>query len=230
MPSLQRTELREIAPGLACLDSSFKVWGCTGSVRMSVIGDGDDLVLYSPVALGRDHVAQIATRGRVGLIIAPNLYHHMFLRDAVAAFPEARVLVPEGLLEKIGPVDRAEVMAPGLDLRLPAELDHHLFAGHAIRETSLFHRPSGTLVTADLLYNYHAEHYAAEKAFFWLVGIYGRPMVPFYHRFAIEDKGDVRRLIDRVRSWPVRQIVPCHGRIIACEDAEVFARAWQRFG
>lgn len=227
---MHSSTITQIAPGLSCLGSQFKVWGCTGSVRMSVIGAGNDLVIYSPVALDASHIAQIAALGRVGTIIAPNLYHHMFLRDAVTTFPNARVLVPSGLETKIGAVPRAETMTADVSLGLPADLEHHVFAGHAIRETCLFHRPSGTLITADLLYNYHAEQFPAERAFFGLIGIYGRPAVPFYHRFAIQDKSGVRQLIDKVRSWPIRRIVPCHGRVVESHDAgAVFAAAWGRF-
>ena len=227
---MPNTTLKQITAGLSCLDSHFTVWGCYGSVRMSVVGTSDDLVLYSPVALDAVHIAQIAELGRVRKIVAPNLYHHIFLRDAAAAFPNARVLVPQGLEAKIGPIHGAETMMAAVNLDLPVDLDHHVFSGHAIQETSLFHRPSGTLITADLLYNYHAEQFPAEKAFFCLMGIYGRPAVPFYHRFSIQDKSGVRQLIDKVRSWPIRRIVPCHGRIVERDDAgAVFAAAWERF-
>ena len=227
---MPRSALTQIAPGLSCLDSHFTVWGCKGSVRMSVLRTGDDLVLYSPVALDASQIAEITALGRVRTIIAPNLYHHKFLRHAAAIFPDARVLVPRGLTSKIGPIPRAETMSRSVDLGLPADLDAHIFSGHSIRETSLFHRPSGTLVTADLLYNYQAEQFPAEKAFFGLLGIYGRPAVPFYHRFAIEDKSQVRSLIDKVSSWPIRRVVPCHGRIVERDDAgAIFAAAWDRY-
>ena len=105
------------------------------------------------------------------------------------------------------------------------------FERHAIRETVLFHRPSRSLVTADLLYNYQSEHGAGEKAFFRLLGCYGAPGVVFYRRFAIRDKAAVRELVEQVRTWNPQRIVMGHGRII--EDsaaAELFAAAWRRFG
>ena len=222
------TGLREIGPSLWCLDSHFKVWGCKGSTRMSVIGVADGLVLYSPVSLSKADIAHIESLGRVHTIIAPNLYHHMYLRAAAAAFPQARVLVPDGLERKIGPIPRAEITRS--ETGLSGDLDHHVFSGHALREICLFHRPSGSLITADLLYNFHAEQFAAEKAFFRVLGIYGRPGVPFYHRFAIENKAAVRQLIDMVRTWPVRRIVPCHGRIVEHPDAgDAFAALWEQF-
>lgn len=224
------TQLRAVAPGLWCVESHFKVWGCNGSARMSVIGTQDGLILYSPVALDNELVAAIAALGPLRAIVAPNLYHHLYLRNAAAVFPDARVLVPRGLEAKIGVITRAEIMTDETVFALSNEIDHFIFAGHAIRETSLFHHPSGTLITADLLYNLQAEQFPAERAFFRLIGSYGRPAVPFYHRFAINERVGVRRLIDTVRRWPVRRIVPCHGRIVERADAsEIFATAWSRF-
>ena len=52
----------------------------------------------------RQDIAAIRALGPVAAIVAPNLYHHLHLRDAIAAFPDARVFVPEGLAEKIGAI------------------------------------------------------------------------------------------------------------------------------
>ena len=197
-------KLTPIATDLFCLDSTFTVWGCTGSTRMTVISTPAGLVLYSPVALDDAAITDIQAIGEVCTIIAPNLYHHMYLRAAIAAFPAARVLVPDGLAAKIGPIPGSHPITDKADPDLPNGLEHHVFSGHAIRETSLFHRPTGTLITADLLYNYQREGFTAEKVFFGLMGIYGRPGVPFYHRFAIEEKASVSRLIEQVRYWPGR--------------------------
>jgi hypothetical protein len=121
-------------------------------------------------------------------------------------------------------------MTEGLDIGAPDELDFHIFAGHKLRETVLFHRPTGTLVTADLLYNYQPEHFTAETLFFRMMGCYGAPSVAFYHRFAVEDKASVGALIDTVRRWQVRRIAMSHGRIINSEaGSEIFANAWARF-
>ena len=73
----------------------------------------------------------------------------------------------------------------------------------------LFHRPSRTLVTSDLLYNYQPEHGTGEKAMFRLIGCYGAPKVAFYHRFALREKAGVTELVEAA--------------------AEVFAEAWRPF-
>jgi hypothetical protein len=178
--------LEQLAPGVWCVNSHLaQMWKI--SVRMSVLSGEGGLVLYSPVSLSDEDREAIAARGPVAAIVAPNTYHYAFLRAAVAAFPQARVFVPEGLEAKIGPVDRAETMTRADPPVLPGGIDHFILERHAIRETMLFHHPSRTLATSDLLYNYQAEHFAGEKLTFGLIGCYGAPKVAFYHRFAIKD-------------------------------------------
>lgn len=227
---MSSNQLVQVDADLWCLDSHFLVWGCKGSLRMSLIATPGGLVIYSPVELDRAQIEQIKGIGRVSAIVAPNLYHHMFLRTCMAAFPTARVLVPEGLAAKIGPIAGAEVMTEDLDLGASGDIAHHIFAGHRLRETVLFHRPTGTLLTADLLYNFQSESFAAEKIFFRLIGSYGAPSLPFYHRFAVEDNASVRGLIEAVKGWRMRRIIMSHGRIVASDHAgEIFAGAWARF-
>jgi hypothetical protein len=198
---------------------------------MTVMETEAGLLLHSPVHLDSDDVAAINRLGRVHAIIAPNLYHHFHVRDCAALFPKARVLVPEGLQEKIGPIARAEVMASDASVELPNEVEHLVVTGHSmLRETLLFHRPTATLVTADLIYNYHAEHHLAEKSFFRLIGCYGAPKVAFYHRLSIRSPAVAIEMIEVVRRWRPRCIVMSHGRIVEDEQAaELFAAAWMPF-
>jgi hypothetical protein len=198
---------------------------------MTVMKTEAGLLLHSPVHLDLGDVAAIGRLGPVHAIIAPNLYHHFHVRDCAALFPKARVLVPEGLQEKIGPIPDAEVMASDATVDLPKEVEHLTVTGHSLlRETLLFHRPAATLVTADLIYNYHAEHHLAEKSFFRLIGCYGAPKVAFYHAFSIQSPNVAVEMIEVVRRWQPRRIVMSHGRIIEDERAaELFAAAWMPF-
>ena len=219
-----------IAEGLWCVNGHFRSLVFRASVRMSVVAGDEGLVLYSPVALDDTTVRQIEALAPVAAIVAPNLYHHLFLRAAAAAFPTARVFVPEGLEARIGPVARAETITRAHAPALPRGIEHFVFERHWVHETVLFHRASRTLVTSDLLYNYQREHNPGEKAFFRLIGCYGAPGVAFYHRFAIRDKAAVRELVAQVRDWAPQRIVMSHGRIVEGDDAAaIFARAWQRF-
>jgi len=222
--------IRAIDTGLWCVDSFFPGPFGRGSVRMTLVETGAGLLVYSPVALNPDLLAEIAALGPVTTILAPNTYHHLFLREAIAAWPDARVLVPAGLPEKIGAVDRAEIILDAAQVDPTNAVEAFIVEGHAIRETVLFHRRTGTLITADLVYNYQAEHERGEKFFFRMIGCYGAPKIAFYHRFVIRDKSSIAALIETVRGWPVRRIVMGHGRIIEGEEVgPLFARLWSRY-
>lgn len=220
--------LNPIAEGLWTVDGHFRTPFFTGSVRMTVLAGEGGLVLHSPVALSPADVEAVATLGPVAAILAPNTMHYQSLNAAAEAFPAARVYVPEGLDKKTSPPARAETISRAHPPDLPRRIEHFIFDRHAIQECMLFHRPSRTLVTADLLYNYQREHGRGEKTFFGLLGCYGAPKVAFYHRFALPDKSAVAELVAQVREWAPRRIVMGHGRIVDDEQAaEVLARAWQ---
>lgn len=197
---------------------------------MTVLKTQSGLLLYSPVALDAEIVASIRALGTVTDIVAPNSMHHMYLRPCVATFPEANCWVPEGLLEKIGPVDGAQIITPNVVFGNENGIKKFTLTGHRIQETIIFHETSQTLLTADLLYNYQSEQFPAEKLFFRMIGNYGRPNVAFYHRFSVKDKSSIRCMIDKVTSWPINRIIMSHGRIIESADAgTIFADAWKGF-
>ena len=223
-------KIKKIDVGVWCLESYFRSLGCRGSLRMTILETQTGLLLYSPVALDAEIVASIRALGTVTDIVAPNLFHHMYLRQCVAAFPDANCWVPEGLSEKIGAVDGAQIIKPDLVFGNDSGIKKFTLTGHRIKETMIFHEPSRTLLTADLLYNYQSEQYPAEKLFFWMIGNYGRPNVAFYHRFSVKDKSSIQCMIDTVTSWPINRIVMSHGRIIESADAgTIFADAWKSF-
>ena len=221
--------LEQLDAGLWILNSHFRALGCKASIRMTVLDTADGLLLHSPVALGPDDLASIRALGNVHAVIAPNLYHHFHFRPAALNFPTARRLIPDGLERKIGPVPNAEILGP--DTPLSPEIAHFTLDAHRyLKETLFFHRPSRTLVTADLLYNYQAEQFPVERNVFRLLGCYGAPSVPFYHHFSIHDRAAVRAMVDWVRQMDPRHIIMSHGRVVEGEDAPtLFARAWARF-
>jgi len=109
---------------------------------MTILKTQSGLLLYSPVALNAEHVASIRALGKVTDIVAPNLFHHMYLRPCVAAFPDANCWVPEGLLEKIGPVDGAQIITPDIIFGNDDNIKKFTLTGHRIQETMIFHEPA----------------------------------------------------------------------------------------
>ena len=223
-------KIKKIDEGLWCLESYFLSLGCRGSLRMTILKTQSGLLLYSPVALDAEIVDSIHALGTVTDIVAPNKMHHMYLRPCVATFPEANCWVAEGLLEKIGSVEGAQIITPDTLFGNDSRIKKFTLMGHSIQETMIFHEPSQTLIAADLLYNYQSEQYPAEKLFFRMIGNYGKPNVAFYHRFSVKDKSSIQSMIDTITRWPIKRIIMSHGRIVESADAGIiFANAWKSF-
>lgn len=221
--------LTKIDAGLWIKNSYFKAMGCKGSTRMSIIKTGAGLVIYSPVPLDTDDVAHLKILGPVSCVIAPSLMHHMSLMSFHRHFPEASVWIADGLARKIEGLPAHRTLKD-IDAIAPAgDILQHTIQGHSLRETVLFHPESATLIIADFLYNYQAEQFRAEKFFFRVIGSYGHPCVPFYHRRAIRDKAKLRMSIETISAWPIKRIIMSHGRIVVGEDAAtILLNAWQK--
>ncbi|GAA4021245.1 hypothetical protein GCM10022280_22260 [Sphingomonas swuensis] len=194
---------------------------------MTIIRTKSGLMLYSPVRLTEELAGELTTLGSVSAIIAPNLYHHMFLRDCAELFSDARIHVPLGLEDKIGKIHGAEVIAE--TTRFASDVEQFTVTGHGLRETILYHAPSATLITADLLYNYAGRQFPAENMWFKLVGCYGKPDVAFYHRFSIKNLASLISLLDWVTARDVKRVVMSHGDILYDPAAgSIFVQAWKR--
>ncbi|MEL7316773.1 MAG: DUF4336 domain-containing protein, partial [Cyanobacteria bacterium J06559_3] len=75
--------------------------GLEVGTRMTIVClSNGDLVLLSPISLRASDRPILDELGTVRHIIAPNLFHHLFVNQAQALYPEAKVWGVEGLTEK----------------------------------------------------------------------------------------------------------------------------------
>lgn len=128
------------------------------------------LAVFSPVALTDDVKAKLTELGgTVKYIIAPDIEHHIFITEWHQAFPDAKIIGPEGLPEKrakqsatdpkIGNDEFAVVFKAQdkLNTKVDEEFDHDFeyeyVDAHANKELVFFYKPDKVLVEADLLFN-----------------------------------------------------------------------------
>ncbi|KAI5856297.1 hypothetical protein BZA05DRAFT_197605 [Tricharina praecox] len=158
--------IRSITPQISTLSVPFLRFNRIkfgGRATLLQLSSGS-LAVFSPIPLTADVRAHInSLGGRVGYIIAPDMEHHMQLGAYKSAFPSALVIGPHGLREKRArqgdqdvPID-FEYARGNKELKLPEELarevDVEYWDGHASKEIVLLHKPSRTLVQADLFFN-----------------------------------------------------------------------------
>lgn len=178
----------------------------------------DRLLLYAPASFDDATWQRIGALGEVAHVVAPNLFHHLFVADALARCPRATLHAPRGLAAK-----RPDLPAPrALDAGpspWPADLETIPLAGApALDETVLFHRTSGALLCGDLLFHVTEPANLATRLVLTLMGTSGgRVAQSRAWRFLARDRGALRGSLDRLLALPVRRVLPCHGP--ACEIA-----------
>ena len=195
-------------------------------LRMTVIRLADGgLLLYSPVRVTPGLRQALAALGPVRHLVAPNVAHWMFLPDWQRDCPEAVTWGAPGLRR------RAQVRAAGVrvdhDLGpvAPAawrdEIEQVVVHSGPFAEVALFHRPSRSLLVADLVLNVEGERLPPlARGFGGLAGILAPDgKAPIYLRALLRLNGRaVARAADRLVALAPRRVIMSHGRPIA-EDA-----------
>lgn len=128
------------------------------------------LAVFSPVAMTDEVKAKLAQLGgNVKYIIAPDIEHHIFITEWHQAYPEAKIIGPEGLPEKrakqspndpkIGNEEFAVVFKAQnkLDIRIDEEFDrdfqYEYVDSHANKELVFLYKPEKIMIEADLMFN-----------------------------------------------------------------------------
>jgi hypothetical protein len=205
--------LTPLADDLWIARAPVRFLGLRISSTMTVLRLGDGgLVLHSPVALTPERRAAVEALGKVAHLYAPNTYHHLRIGEWAAAFPAARLHAPSLLARKRPdlridrPHDRAgEPAFAGVVDELPVE-------GFRLAESVLFHRPSRTLVVADLVHNVGRPSNGWTRVYTRAMGFHDRVALSRLIRWTcFPDRRAARRRLDAILALPFDRIVVGHG-------------------
>lgn len=114
------------------------------------------------------------------------------------------------------------------------------FDRHANKEIAFLHKPSRTLINADLVFNLPAHEQYSKTGTNAQSGIYSKIINNFLNtrpgkgqqRFiwyaCVKDKISFNESAKIVAGWDVEKIIPCHGDVIEGDGKAVFRRlfAW----
>ena len=181
-------------------------------------------IFHSPVPIDNSLRAELDRLGSVEHIVCPNRFHHLHAVAAQKMFPVATLSAAAGL-EKKRPdlrIDRVldETPAPGWG----DAFELVTIRGCVLGETVLYHRPSRTLITADLVeyFEHHDEWWT--RAYLRAAGVYGHVAWNRFLRFMYRDRQAARGGIDRILAWDFERVTIAHGKVIE-RDAREQVRA-----
>lgn len=213
------------------------------------------MAVFSPVSLTPEvHDTINALGGHVRYIAALDLEHHLQLTAWKEAFPDAEIIAPEGLWEKrqknpaykdtkFGHVfTRSKEGKQSVSEEFDAEFETEYVYGHPSRELVFLHKPSRTLIEADLLFNLPArEQYSKtrEGPSGLLTKIANTfmsatPPATLQKRFAwyVLARPDRRAFIqsmERIDQWDFNRLIPCHGDVVESGAKGVFRTVMEWF-
>ena len=162
------TVIKTVNSSITTFSAPFLRSGAEIGVRMSAIKlANNDLILYNPTPLDPETKQKLDQLGTVKYIVAPSLVHHVYLDPYHTAYPNAKLVGPEGISDKKkmsfvelkdGSVSTANDAMVGW---LP-DVQCQYFPDFTHKEIMLFHQPTKTLFVGDMLWNLPAtEQYSA---------------------------------------------------------------------
>ncbi len=216
------------AEGAWLASDPVRIVGMRLSATMALLRlDGGELLAYSPVALTPERRAFVAGLGRVAHVYAPSLYHDRWAGEWAAAFPDARVHAPARLRDKRRDlrVDRVHGAAP--EPAFAGVVDELHIDGFRLDETVLLHRPSRTLVVADLVHNVGRPEGAWARCYTRAMGFYDRVALSRMIRWAgFSDRAAARKSVDAILAQPFERLVVGHGAPVAAGAREALTAAY----
>ncbi|EXJ94053.1 hypothetical protein A1O1_02446 [Capronia coronata CBS 617.96] len=248
--------IRDVTPNITTLSVPFARFG-----HVKVGGRGTlvklqtgNVAVFSPVALTPDVKSKVKSLGTIKYIVAPDIEHHIFLTPWAAEYPEAEIIGVEGLPEKResnsdtkGTKFHHVFSAQNkLDMRISPEFDeefsYEFIHSHVNKELVFLHKPSRTLIEADVLFNLPAtEQYSKTgvdarsgiltKLFAGIMNTKGD--MTWQKRFlwyaaGRKDRAGFAESAKRLKQWDYDRIIPCHGDVIETGGKRIMdeATAW----
>lgn len=221
--------MEQIARGVWGIPSRLTLGpGFTLPIRTTVLETKAGLMLISPIQPGA-WMEEVERLGQVRWIVAPNGLHHLFAGAAKSRWQEAELVAAPLLKEKRPdlPVQRWLDGSSFPDVEvIPME------GAPDLCESVFFHRPSGSLVVTDLIFNILEPEGALTPWVLRAVGAHKVFMQSRLTRIMVKDRARFAEGAKKILALPVERVVPAHGAVLSTHVREALEAAlrWQRRG
>jgi hypothetical protein len=215
--------LKQIGTNIWIGEQKQKYWGLEVGTRMTIIRLTDNqLSIVSPIKLDLRSIEEIDNIGEVAFIIAPNLYHYLYLEDASAIYPQAQILAPPGLAEK-KPQLKIDLVLTEDQINFNNEIEYFAFQGFRVfeviktarlNEIIFFHPKSKTLILTDTAFHFDETFPRSTQVISQIIGGYRQLSPSLLEKIAIEDKNSIEKSIQKILTWDFQRVIMAHGSII----------------
>ncbi|HEY0705436.1 MAG TPA: DUF4336 domain-containing protein [Polyangia bacterium] len=193
--------------------------------------ENGDLLLHSPAPPTATLANELRALGPVRWLVVPNRFHHLGTPQAAAAFPEAHVVGPRSAL------DRNQALKVHIDIqnvRFGEQVGEFemlpLLGVPFLDETVLYHRPTQTLLGADVALGADVKDHWTWRWAARITGCYERLRVPPDVRKKIQDKSAAGHSLQVMLARPARRLIVAHAEIVEQDWRDRLAEAWRLEG
>ena len=214
-----------------------RFYGLEVGTRMTVVRlSHGELVLISPIQLEECDRSALEELGFVRHIIAPNCFHHLYMSQAQALFPEATTWGVEALRNKRP--DLTFVQSLDQSGYFLDELEYFSFEGFGTilpwrielaHETVFLHHPSRTLIITDIAFNFDQTSDGLLQVGAKLLGSYGLLKPSFLEKIGSRDKRKVESSIKTLLTWDFDRVILAHGSIVESDGKEKLKAGYEWF-
>lgn len=218
--------LEPVADNLWAAAAPQPFYGVQVGTRMTVIRlSSGGLLLHSPVPIDETLKSAIDALGPVEHIVCPNLFHHLHAGPAHRLWPAAQLHGPRKLQDKRPDLHFDAVLSEVPHPDWKDDLRTLAIAGSFLQETVFWHPASRTLITCDLIENFHDHSHPPTRLYLRLGGILGKPGWHRLLRMVYWNRRAARASLERILELPIERLVLAHGDIVRSDAREVLREA-----
>ena len=226
----------KIARQLWVAQQPFKYLGLEVGTRMTVIRlEDNSLVLISPIEINLELQQEIDTLGTVKYLVAPNLFHYLYLNSAQQLYPNAVIFAPPGLSVKQPNLNIDRVFTRDT-IEFAGELEYTLLTGFQVlipskiavaNEIAFYHPRTKTLIITDSAFNFDRTFPTVTQLAARIIGSYGVLKPSWLEKIAVQDKLQLKEAIERVLQWDFQRVIMAHGQIVETNAKQQLADGYQ---
>jgi hypothetical protein len=224
--------LRQLHDDLWVIDLPFKMpGGIELGTRTTVIRLANgSLFAHSPGLVDEGDVQEISKLGQVTHIVAPNLFHHFFVKDWLERYDGAHFYAPPTFEQKLAGVS-FETLTDAAPTAWAQEMDQIAIQGAPrMNEIVFCHRPSRSLLLTDICFNLQSSPSMLTRTFFRAMGAYERFGPSRLARLFMKDKTAVKRSIERILELDFDRVIVSHGEVLETGGRSAMREAFAAVG
>ena len=224
---------RPLADGLWRLERKLAMpGGLVLPVAMTIIRlPSGKLFLHSPTPLDERTEMAIAELGPVGVLLAPNSFHYVFVAAYVDRFPGSQLFAAPGLPERVTGFPAATVVGAAAPEAWQGVVEPIVFGPvGSFSEVVIYHRPTGTLMLTDLAFCMLRYENAFDRIGWRLFGIPPAFGASRSARLTLLRNGRAAKpFLEKMLEKDFRRVLVAHGDPLEENARAEFQRAFRRY-